>query len=280
VDIIGFTLKFDHIVHYVHQPEQVFKALEPYGISAIQGGRHEQIGTYNALSYFDLSYIEWIGVYDHSLLPLGDRTSRYGLIETLAEDGFQEGLSRIALRTHDIEGLAANLRSQGLEVIGPEEGSRRRPDGTLLKWKLLFAGEADVEDGLPLPFFIQWEGEESKRKQELQEAGVIVPHERGLLKLSEVGFTVIRLQETVEKWAKWFGVYAGEVVYDPILRGNRQTLDLQGTVLSFVEPVEEGPAAEALKLRGQRPFLVGLSSEEPGSQQQYVDIHGSLYHLD
>lgn len=93
VDIIGFTLKFDHIVHYVHQPEQVFKALEPYGISAIQGGRHEQIGTYNALSYFDLSYIEWIGVYDHSLLPLGDRTSRYGLIETLPKMDSRKGLA-------------------------------------------------------------------------------------------------------------------------------------------------------------------------------------------
>ncbi|MEK4059935.1 MULTISPECIES: VOC family protein [unclassified Paenibacillus] len=272
-------MKFDHIVHYVNQPEQVFEELKPYGIHAIHGGRHEQIGTYNALSYFDLSYIEWIGVFDHSLLPLGDRTSRYGLIETLAKDGFQEGLSRIALRTHDIEGLAAHLRSQGLEVFGPEACSRRRPDGTLVKWKLLFAGEAGVEHGLPLPFFIQWEGEDPERKLELQEAGVILPHERGLLQLREVGFTVSRLQETVEKWAKWFRVHAGEVTYDPILRGNRQTLDLHGTLLSFVEPVEEGPASEALKSRGQRPFLVRLSSGEPGSQEQYVKILGSLYHL-
>ncbi|MBT2289427.1 VOC family protein [Paenibacillus albidus] len=278
-DTIGFTLQFDHVVHYVNQPEQVIEELRPYGISAVHGGRHELIGTYNALSYFDLSYIEWIGVFDHSRLPLGDRTSRYGLIETLAIDSFKEGLSRIALRTHDIEGLAEHLHSQGLEVSGPEEGSRRRPDGTLLKWKLLFAGEAGVQDGLPLPFFIQWEGEEANRKQELQEAGVILPHERGPLQLREVGFTVRRLQETVEKWAEWFRVYAGEVVYDPKLKGNRQTLDLHGTLLSFVEPVEEGLAAEALKSRGQRPFLVGLSSGGPGSKQEYVDIHGSLYYL-
>jgi hypothetical protein len=46
---------------------------------------------------------------------------------------------------------------QGLQVFGPRDGSRARPDGKTLKWRTLAVnptfGGGDVD---PIPFFIQW----------------------------------------------------------------------------------------------------------------------------
>ena len=56
--------KIDHIVHFVDNPEEAIKDLRKNGLHVVQGGRHEQWGTYNALCYFNTAYIELIGIHD------------------------------------------------------------------------------------------------------------------------------------------------------------------------------------------------------------------------
>lgn len=271
------ALTFDHAVHFVDKPEQASEELSKLGIHTVTGGRHESIGTYNALTYFDLRYIEWIGVFDPKLLPPYQETHRYGLVDTLAGDGYVEGLSRIALRTERIDELAAHLTGQGLEVVGPIDCSRRRPDGKLLSWKLVFAGLPG--EGLPLPFFIQWDDSDEVRRAELTENGTIADHARGPLALEYVAFTVSDLQESVRNWTNWLGLDAGEVVYDDGWKGKKQALRLGSLSLVFIEPEPDGPAWKYLKARGERPFIIGLNSGQDGVTEQYVEIHGSLYHL-
>jgi hypothetical protein len=62
-----------------------------------------------------------------------------------------------AAGTADIDGLAREIRSNGLTVFGPRDGSRARPDGRVLEWRTLGVsttlGGGDVD---PIPFFIQW----------------------------------------------------------------------------------------------------------------------------
>ncbi|MFB5675842.1 VOC family protein [Paenibacillus terreus] len=274
---MGARLTFDHAVHFVDKPEHAPAELAKLGIHTVQGGRHESIGTYNALTYFDLRYIEWIGIFDPKLLPPHQETHRYGLVDTLAGDGYVKGLSRIALRTEQIDELAAQLAAQGLEVIGPVDCSRRRPDGKLLQWKLLFAGLPD--EGLPLPFFIQWDDSDEARRADLTANGTIADHARGPLALDYVAFTVRDLQETVSQWAKWLSLEAGEAVYDDYWKGKKQALHLGNFQLIFIEPDLEGLAWKYLQARGERPFLVGLNSGLDGVSEQYVEVHGSLYHL-
>ena len=55
---------FDHLVHFVENPNEAIEVLKEKGIHAIKGGEHQNGQTYNTLSYFDLSYIEFIGVFD------------------------------------------------------------------------------------------------------------------------------------------------------------------------------------------------------------------------
>ena len=56
-------LRFDHLVHAVHgTPEEAAKQMQELGFHTVLGGEHTNWGTWNSLSYFDLSYIEFLAV--------------------------------------------------------------------------------------------------------------------------------------------------------------------------------------------------------------------------
>jgi hypothetical protein len=119
------------------------------GVKAAVGGSHPGVGTRNAL------------------LSLGGR--RY--LEIIAPDPAQSEFHfRIDVRklsepklitwaagTRDIEAVAKTARAAGLEVFGPQPGSRERPDGKVLRWKTLGVKSELASDGVdPIPFFIEW----------------------------------------------------------------------------------------------------------------------------
>ena len=119
------------------------------GVMPAMGGSHPGVGTRNAL------------------LALGGR--RY--LEIIAPDPAQtEFKFRIDLRklsgprlitwaaaTKDAEAVAKRARESGFEVFGPQEGSRARPDGKVLRWKTLAVKSDLAADNVdPIPFFIEW----------------------------------------------------------------------------------------------------------------------------
>ena len=115
------------------------------GVRPAFGGVHPGAGTQNAL------------------LSLG--TNRY--LEIIAPDPKQpasadardlrtlDGPAIVGWAQHpgDIEAFAQRLKREGVEVVGPNPGSRKRPDGRVLHWKTL--GLKDDANGL-FPFFIEW----------------------------------------------------------------------------------------------------------------------------
>lgn len=119
------------------------------GVKAAVGGSHPGVGTRNAL------------------LSLGGR--RY--LEIIAPDPAQATFTfRIDVRklseprlitwaaaTKDVDALAKKAREVGLEIFGPQPGSRERPDGKVLRWKTLGVKVDLAADGVdPIPFFIEW----------------------------------------------------------------------------------------------------------------------------
>ena len=119
------------------------------GVRAVVGGSHPGVGTRNAL------------------LSLGGR--RY--LEIIAPDPAQKVFDfRIDLRrlseprlitwgaaTRDIDALAKKAREAGFEIFGPQDGSRARPDGKVLRWKTFgVKHELAADDVDPIPFFIEW----------------------------------------------------------------------------------------------------------------------------
>jgi hypothetical protein len=139
----------DHLIVTAPSLQAGAEELEPrLGVSMATGGSHPGWGTHNAL------------------LGLGE--GRY--LELLAPDPAQpapsEGrflglderspvrLATWAARAMDLDDVMRRARALGLDLGAPTEGSRRRGDGTLLRWRVLGAG-APRMGGL-VPFFIDW----------------------------------------------------------------------------------------------------------------------------
>lgn len=116
------------------------------GVRAAAGGVHPGAGTKNALlSLGPLRYLEIIA--PDPLQPASSDPRGLASLKNPALVGW-------AAHRHDLSEFAALLRGAGIECMGPNPGSRARPDGTTLNWKTLAL--KDVREGV-LPFFIEWD---------------------------------------------------------------------------------------------------------------------------
>jgi Glyoxalase-like domain len=118
---------------------------ERTGVRAAFGGVHPGAGTQNALLSLGRNrYLEIIAPDPQQPASADMRNLRK--LEEPALVGW-------AQHPGDIEAFAQRLKGEGVEVIGPKPGSRRRPDGRVLNWKTLAL--KDDAGGL-FPFFIEW----------------------------------------------------------------------------------------------------------------------------
>lgn len=119
---------------------------EKTGVQAVAGGRHPGLGTHNALlSLGNKQYLEIIAP-DPTQTSLAPQFAFLELATT-------PRLLTWAARTNNIEALATQAHLANFEMQGPRDGSRTRPDGTMLTWKTLFMRS---EYSLLMPFFIEW----------------------------------------------------------------------------------------------------------------------------
>jgi catechol 2,3-dioxygenase-like lactoylglutathione lyase family enzyme len=125
--------RFDHAVIAVADLERAIEAYRTLGFDVSPGGRHEHRGTHNALIRFGgVDYVELLGVYDPETALESGLNGR-----TLAEfvRDRQGGLVGHCYATDDIEAEADRTRKAGLEMVGPFEMRRERPDGRALTWR-------------------------------------------------------------------------------------------------------------------------------------------------
>ncbi|CAM5208899.1 Glyoxalase-like domain-containing protein OS=Lysinibacillus sphaericus OX=1421 GN=LS41612_14290 PE=4 SV=1 [Lysinibacillus sphaericus] len=189
------TLYFDHLVHQVQSPENMKVFLNKRHIHTVNGGQHTMWGTYNTLSYFGLSYIEQIAVYDHALFEEAAKLP-YSLHYTFKQNNERYGFSRIALRTTNIEQEAQRLSALGFDVYGPDACSRTRPDGSVVHWKLLHFGK--VGQAIDFPFFIEWADGDEERYAQLIASGAVTTSQT--ISMESVQFYVQDAQATAKLW--------------------------------------------------------------------------------
>lgn len=264
------SLQFDHFVHLTPDPTKAAKAFQKLGLHAVQGGEHEKLGTYNTLSYFGLSYVELIGIFDEAVVKeVG--SVKYSLRDTFIENNLQSGPQRIALRSENLQELADHFKAQGLEVNGPTEFSRKRPDGTLITWKLLFAGTED--ESLRLPFFIEWDEKDNERYADLTERGVIAPHALGNIQVDGAAFAVRNIEETAARWSELLQLEKGVSYEDEEWNAKVQRLTLQGGDIVLYEPLGAGVVTDVLEAGGERLFALQFK----GATQKTEKIINTLY---
>ncbi|MEK4423890.1 VOC family protein [Solibacillus sp. FSL K6-1523] len=254
------SLQFDHFVHLTADPKKAIETFQAIGLHAVEGGKHENLGTYNALSYFGLSYVELIGIFDEALVKTAANI-KYSLRDTFIENQLQQGPQRIALRSNNLTALAEHFRSLGLEVNGPSDFSRTRPDGTLVTWKLLFAGKPS--DSITLPFFIQWDENDNDRHEDLQQRGVIAPHEIGDISVDGAAFAVQNLEQITSLWQEILQLDKGLIYEDKEWNAKAQRLSLQGGDIIFYEPLGEGTVQEIINSKGEGLFALQFKGSDP-----------------
>jgi len=264
------SFQFDHFIHVVNSPEKAIEQFTSVGLHAVSGGRHENHGTYNALTYFNsLSYVELLGIFDRSLVEKASE-QKHSLRDTIVRNDYKEGTTRIAFRTKNIVGVAKTFKEAGLEVFGPIDFSRKRPDGGLVTWKLLFAGK---EGQYPeLPFFIQWDETDEERLASLSEQGTIGDHAIGRTKLLSVGITCKNIEATVKKWSRLLQHRVGESFIDDSLNAKAQTLIVPGGNINFYEPLGDGKVQEVLDNHGEKPFLLEIENEQKNEDIKLFDV--------
>lgn len=146
-------LALDHIVIAALDADTTRKQFTlDTGYHTYQGGKHENWGTYNYLSSFENQcYIEWLSVFDDSKAGQSENP----LISHVASqlNNKQEGIAQIAFRTTKIDTWLYYYREMGIPFQGPFKGSRRKPDGPLIAWQMVFPL---APSGKSMPFLIEW----------------------------------------------------------------------------------------------------------------------------
>ena len=192
--------KFDHLVHFTKSPELAAQNMIDLGFHASLGGHHESWGTYNSLCHFGLPYIEFLGL-EH--LSIAQNVTHNTLISQVVDEHMDgEGFLRIALRTDDIEAAAQHFSSLGLKTIGPVEGERRREDGTLLQWAMLFIKDPENGDPYNYPFIIDWKQSDQERLNSLIGLGLTTPDSP--TKIKEIGIGTNHPLDTMADWSRLF----------------------------------------------------------------------------
>ncbi|WP_053071890.1 VOC family protein [Ornithinibacillus contaminans] len=147
-------LALDHIVIAGKNAEKDSVSFNKrLAIKAIKGGEHEHWGTYNYLAYFsNESYIEWLGIRDITIAKQSDNPLIQHLV--FLHEKNQAGPFQFALRTDQMDDYITHFEENNIPYKGPFLGKRQQPDGTVLKWRMLFP-TYDYQTGM-LPFLIEW----------------------------------------------------------------------------------------------------------------------------
>lgn len=140
----------DHLLLGVSDLDQGIAWVEKMTtVKAVGGGSHPGVGTRNAL------------------LSLGAKQ----YLEIIAPDpaqsafNFQIDIRKLtrprlitwAAAAADINAVAKRARAAGQQIFGPRDGSRKRPDGKVLKWKTMgVMSNLGLQGVDPIPFFIEW----------------------------------------------------------------------------------------------------------------------------
>jgi hypothetical protein len=122
----------DHLVIAVADPDAAVQEIEErLGLEPGGGGRHASLGTYNRLIWLGDTYLELIGVFDRDLAA----ASWIGApaLQALDRGG---GLATWAIATDAIDEDVDALRAGGSDLARPIDGQRRRPDGSIVRWRL------------------------------------------------------------------------------------------------------------------------------------------------
>jgi Glyoxalase-like domain len=136
--------RLDHLVILVRDLEFASADYEGLGFAVTPGGEHADGLTRNALVPFrDGTYLELVSFLD----PEDTTDNVWGWRRFYP----REGLIDYCAASEDLDADVKRLASLGFGVEGPEDGGRRLPDGTNIRWRIARIRQ----EGRIFPFLIE-----------------------------------------------------------------------------------------------------------------------------
>ncbi|HEX6511539.1 MAG TPA: VOC family protein [Chloroflexota bacterium] len=154
--------RLDHVMIVVRDLERAAVTYQELGFRVIDGGRHTGMGTYNKIVRFGLDYLELLGVYSEE--EAAQFQSRRAIMDFLRQ---REGAFTYALA---VRGLPADAPSG-------EDRERKRPDGSILRWR---TGYQNLMGLQPVrPFLIEWQESDEELLSRYRREGEAGGHPNG-----------------------------------------------------------------------------------------------------
>ncbi len=219
------AMPLDHLVIAVHDLDLAMKRHREQGYHVVVGGKHPGRLSHNALVVFeDGSYFE--------LITWSADAPAEAWWHILQQQG--EGLIDFALLPHDTTQVVADAQARGLDIVGPIDGGRQRPDGVELKWTTARQKTRD------LPFLC---GDVTPRALRVPE-GDLRRHPNGARGVARVIVSVTDLGTSVERYRQLMGP-----ALQPRMGPGVAEIPIQGCVIELRHHPEspEGPVGFEMK---------------------------------
>jgi hypothetical protein len=171
------------------------------------------------------------------------------------------------VQSDDLAADVAAMRRRGVDVGDPVEGGRRTPAGQELRWT---AARLGAGNSLPI-FFIQHLTPLAERRRQVPSPG---RHPNGALRPERAYIAVPDVAKAAEVYARVLGVPVPHVERGTVIKASMVVFDLGPTGLTVAEPIEAGPAADALASRGPGPFQVLFRTRSMDAAARWMQEHG------
>jgi catechol 2,3-dioxygenase-like lactoylglutathione lyase family enzyme len=257
-------LRLDHVLIAVRDLTVTKDSFERLGFKVTPEGRHPGRGTSNRLVVFGPEYLELISVHD----PTGD-LFRPNLVPFL---GAREGPFIFCMGTNDVQGRVEDIRSKGVQVADPIQGSRQAADGsTAYSWT-----QAEIApDATPgsQTFFIQHDHTVEERYTEPADP---TNHPNGVNGIFSLALAVQNAETAAKRWMDIFGLeeVSEDQTIDELTKKIR--LRFENCYLDFVEPLAGGALSDFLTTFGEGPYEITFSCKDLGATQSLIETNDVL----
>jgi catechol 2,3-dioxygenase-like lactoylglutathione lyase family enzyme len=252
--------RIDHVMICVPDLGQAIEAYTRIGFDVRPGGVHTGRGTENAIAFNAEDYVELLGLRDRGEYLAASPGG--GLVEFLARGG---GFRYVAVQSDDLATDVAAMRGRGVDVSDVADGQRRTPAGQTLRWK-----SATLGAGNPLPiFFVQHLTPLAERRGSAPGA-----HPNGAQRVDRVYIAVTDVTASAATYSRVLGVPAPKIQRGNVIKSDMAVFDLGPTGLTVAQPMEPGPAAEALARRGPGPFQALYRTSSMDAAARFMADHG------
>lgn len=263
------NLALDHIVHFIKEhPNVAVEKWKMRGFHAVMGGSHEKWGTYNSLLYVGEAYIEYLTIENTEIAAKSANPLILQLVRDLTNG---EGFGQICFRTNNMVDLKEQIENKGYQTYPIFNGSRKKQDGSIIRWKMLFIKDSS---SLPYPFFIEWEQEDSARMKDLKDLGYL---DESLTKHSIhfIQVAVNDCESAARDWANIFDCTLPDIHMDEHSSVKKAVLKGETFEIHFCQPhSEDSPIHNILCKRGERPFEIHF---DPVLDTKSFTLFGSQY---